>query len=69
LATEWSWVLVVGLIIFFGGPSLAELGLRFEVPPAEILGFVAAVVLGSLVPVAALWLRSRRSGEPGQTSP
>lgn len=64
LATEWSWVLAVGLIVFFGGPSLSKLGLRFEVPPAEILGFVAAVVFGGLVPVVALWLRRLRSGEP-----
>ena len=66
LAVEWSWVFVVGLIVAFGGPSLGALGLRWEAPPAEVLGFVAAVGLGSLVPVAALWLRSlRRSGEPG----
>lgn len=65
LSVEWAWVLIVGLIVASGGPSLGELGLRWEAPPAEVLGFVAAVALGSLVPIAVLWLRSLRSGGPG----
>lgn len=65
LAVEWAWVLVVGLIVAFGGPSWGELGLRWEDPPAEVLGFVVAVILGGLVPVAAIWLRSLRPGAPG----
>lgn len=65
LIMEWAWMAVVGLIVALGTVSLDDLGLRFTVPPGEVLGFMAAVALGSLVPVAMFWLRSLRSGAPG----
>jgi len=64
LAFEWTWALVVLLIVVLGGPSLAELGLRWEAPPARVIGFVVAAVLGSLMPLAIFWVRSRKPGGP-----
>lgn len=64
ITVEWSWALVVFLIVVLGGPALAKLGLRWETPPAPVLGFVSAAILGSLVPLVVFWARSRRSGGP-----
>lgn len=65
LAVEWSWVAVMGLIVVFGGASLRDIGLVWNMPPPEVLGFVAAATLGSLIPIAVFALRSWRFGGPG----
>lgn len=65
LVVEWAWMVAVALIVVSGGPPLEELGLMLGAPPAEVVGFVVAVVLGGLAPLAVFWLRGRRSGGPG----
>jgi membrane protease YdiL (CAAX protease family) len=65
MVIEWSWVLVVGLILLSGGLPWSEVGLRWESPPAMIVGFIVAVGFGMLIPIAVPWLKSRRSGGTG----
>ncbi len=65
MVIEWSWVLTVGLILLSGGLPLSEVGLRWESPPAMVVGFVVAVGFGMLIPIAVPWLKSRRSGGAG----
>lgn len=65
MVIEWSWVLAVGLILVLGGLPLSEVGLRWESPPAMVVGFVLAAGFGMLVPIVALWLKSRRSEGAG----
>jgi len=69
MVIEWSWVLAVGLILVLGGLPLSEVGLRWESPPAMVVGFVVAVGFGMLVPMVVVWLRSRRSGGAGAGEP
>lgn len=63
LAVEWSWVAAIGLIVVFGGASLRDIGLVWKSPPAQVFGFFAAFLVGSVVSLAVLAARSRRSEE------
>lgn len=69
MVIEWSWVLVVGLILLTGGLPLSEVGLGWESPPPVVVGFVVAVGFGMLIPIVVLWLKSRRSRGPDTGEP
>lgn len=69
MVIEWSWVLVVGLILLSGGLTLSEVGLGWESPPPVVVGFVVAVGFGMLIPIVVPWLKSRRSGGPDTGEP
>lgn len=65
IAMEWSWVLVVALIVVLGGASPHDIGLVWKSPPAQVLGFFAAFLVGAGVPIVVFAVRSRRGGGAG----
>lgn len=69
MIVEWSWVVAVALILLSGGLPLAAVGLRGESPPAVVVGFVAALGAGMLVPIIALRLKSLRPGQADAADP
>lgn len=66
IASEWLWVLWIGVILVSSGVSLEAIGLVWtDEVSRSLLMFGGAFALGSAVAIAVLVLRARAAGDPG----